>query len=62
MSLQKLILFKHDSLLGNEPAHKLFERVSVARRDPATPARTFSDYDVKIDRDGLDGVKIIELV
>ena len=63
MSLQKLIVFKHDSTLGNAPAHKLFERVSVTRREEITgPARDFSDYTVQIDRDGLQGVEVIELV
>ena len=27
MSAQKLIVFKHDSILGNAPANKLFELV-----------------------------------
>lgn len=63
MSLQKLIVFKHDSPLGNAPAHKLFERVSVTRREEITgPACDFSDYTVQIDRDGLQGVEVIELV
>ena len=63
MSLQKLIVFKHDSPLGNAPAHKLFDRVTVARREVLTvPARDFSDYTVQIDRNGLQGVEVIELV
>ena len=63
MSLQKLIVFKHDSPLGNVSAHKLFDRVTVARREDLTgPARDFSDYTVQIDRDGLQGVEVIELV
>ena len=65
MSLQKLIVFKHDSPLGNASAHKLFDRVTVARREGlAGPARDFSDYTVQINRDGLQGVKVddIELV
>lgn len=60
MSLQKLIVFKHNSPLGNAPAHKLFDRVTVTRRDLTKPARTFSDYTVEIDRDGLEGVEVIE--
>ena len=63
MSLQKLIIFKHDSPLGNASAHKLFDRVTVARREGLTgPARDFSDYTVQIDRNGLQGVEIVELV
>ena len=29
MSAQKLIVFKHDSVLGNAPANKLFDLVKV---------------------------------
>lgn len=72
MSAQRLILFEHDSTLGNAPAHKLFDRVTVnrvfkgnehaachdARRLP--PARSFSDYAVHIDENSLpEGVEII---
>ena len=42
MSTRKLIVFKHDSKMGNAPAHKLFEMVTVA---PAlNPPRDFQDY------------------
>ena len=56
MNARKLIVFKHDSMLGNAPAHKLFDLVTVKRAtDVATPipARAFSDYDVEIDRDNV---------
>lgn len=61
MSTRKLIIFKHDSALGNAPAHALFERVKIERRDPTKPARAFADYAVSIDREALpQGVAIIE--
>jgi CRISPR-associated protein Csd2 len=61
MSTQKLIVFKHDSALGNAPAHKLFERVAITRNDPSRPPRDFSAYTLTIDRRGLpEGVEIIE--
>jgi CRISPR-associated protein Csd2 len=61
MSTQKLIVFKHDSALGNAPAHKLFERVAITRNDPSKPPRDFSAYTLTIDRTGLpEGVEIIE--
>lgn len=61
MSAQKLIVFKHDSALGNAPAQKLFDRVKVSRRDDSKPPRSFADYDVTLDRDGLpEGIEIIE--
>lgn len=43
MSTRKLVVFKHDTALGNAPAHKLFGLVRVG--DPArTPPRDFADY------------------
>jgi len=54
MNARKLIVFKHDSMLGNAPAHKLFDLVTVKRAtDVATPARAFSDYDVEIDKNNV---------
>jgi CRISPR-associated protein Csd2 len=62
MSTQKLIIFKHDSALGNAPAHALFDRVAVVRKDKSKPARDFkTDYDLKIDENNLpQGVSIIQ--
>lgn len=61
MAPQKLVVFKHDSALGNAPAHKLFERVTVYRKPTVEVARDFSDYDVTIAREDLPaGVEIIE--
>ena len=54
MNARKLIVFKHDSMLGNASAHKLFDLVTVKRSTDITkPARAFSDYDVQIDRDNV---------
>lgn len=45
MNARKLIVFKHDSPLGNVPAHKLFDLVQVKRRTgDGKPARAFADY------------------
>jgi CRISPR-associated protein Csd2 len=63
MAPQKLIVFKHASTLGNAPAHKLFERVTVKRKLEVPVARTFSDYEVAISRDGLpNGIEVLELL
>lgn len=63
MAPQKLIIFKHQSALGNAPAHKLFERVTVQRKSNVPVARSFSDYDVTITKTGLpSGVEVIELL
>lgn len=74
MATRKLILFRHQSALGNAQAQSLFDRVKTWRvhegsvqpvgsiaTDNWPPARAWSDYRVTIDRDGLgDGVEIIE--
>ena len=54
MALRELIVFKHESELGNAPAHKLFDLVEVRRRDGApSPTRSYTDYEVTIDLDAL---------
>lgn len=60
MSLRKLIVFKHASELGNAPAHRLFDLIHIERTDGSRPARTFSDYRVRIDAPPA-GVEVIEL-
>lgn len=50
MNARGLIAFKHDSKLGNAPAHKLFDLVKGERAtDPNIPARSFTDYQVIVD-------------
>jgi CRISPR-associated protein Csd2 len=61
MATRRLFVFKHDSDLGNAPAHKLFELVKVQRKPEANPPRSFSDYEVTVDEaDVLKVVKLIE--
>ena len=45
---RSLIVFKHDSDLGNAPAHKLLDRVTVARSEGDGPPRGFGDYVVTV--------------
>ena len=61
MAPQKLIVFKHESELGNAAAHKLFDLVKVARKDRDTPPRSFADYEVTVGT-APDGVKILEMI
>ena len=49
MACRKLIVFKHESELGNAPAYKLFETVKVARKDGITVPRSFEDYSFAVD-------------
>jgi CRISPR-associated protein Csd2 len=68
MATQQLIVFKHDSALGNAPAHKLFDLVKIERRgsedEKKKPARDFSaDYEIKIDRAHIpQGVELIDFL
>lgn len=63
MSTRKLIVFEHESELGNAPAHALFDRVKFVRKEIVKPARSFSDYEVSVDESNLpSGVTIIRKV
>lgn len=75
MAIQKLIIFRHDSALGNASAHRLFERVKVQRHVQGQcfpigaeelagrPARSFADYHVEIDLNALpEGIEVIEQI
>ncbi|MCB8879378.1 type I-C CRISPR-associated protein Cas7/Csd2 [Acidisoma cellulosilytica] len=53
MTARSLIVFKHDSDLGNAPAHKLLERVTVSRAEGEGPARGFGDYVVTVNEADL---------
>jgi CRISPR-associated protein Csd2 len=49
MACRRLIVFKHDSELGNAPAYKLFGTVKAARKDGVLAPRSFDDYEIEID-------------
>lgn len=62
MSSQKLIVFKHDSALGNAPANKLFDLVKVSKICDGAP-RSFSDYSITIDKDNVpSNITVEELI
>lgn len=62
MSAQKLIVFRHDSELGNAPANKLFDLVHIEKTTDAAP-RSFKDYKVTIDKEQVPaGVTVEELI
>lgn len=59
MAVRKLIIFKHDTELGNAPSHKTLDLVKVRRREGVDIARSYADYAVEIDESGRpDGVTI----
>ena len=62
MSAQKLIVFRHDSILGNAPANKLFDLVKI-EKNTDNPPRAFGDYTVTIDKNAIaTGVTVEELI
>jgi CRISPR-associated protein Csd2 len=63
MAVQGLYVFCHESPLGNAPAQRLFERISVGRRPEVKAPRSFRDYAVSVAADGLPaGVQLTRLV
>lgn len=49
MAVRKLVIFKHDSELGNAPAYKLFDTIKIKRKDNVKVARSFDDYEITIE-------------
>ena len=62
MATRELIVFKHDSELGNAPAYKLFDLVKAERREGVDTPRAYSDYNVSVDEAALpSGVECIRI-
>lgn len=65
MAARKLIVFEHESAMGNAPAHVLFDSVKVTRAKDSEDrcARSYADYSVRIDTDALPaGIAVRELL
>ena len=63
MASRKLVVFEHQTPLGNAPAHALFERVRVRPKDGDRPLRDYSDYEVWIDSGNLQpGITIHDML
>jgi CRISPR-associated protein Csd2 len=61
MAARKLVIFKHESELGNAPSHRLFDLVKVSKNPQANPPRSFSDYEICVDTANLPtGVTVTE--
>jgi CRISPR-associated protein Csd2 len=60
MSARKLVVFKHDSKMGNAPAHHLFDLVNAEASE--TPVRSFDHYDICVPTQANmpQGVTVIE--
>lgn len=65
MAARKLIVFEHESAMGNAPAHVLFEAVTVnpSKADAEGAPRHFSDYRVDINHGAIpSGVTVREMI
>ena len=61
MSARGLYVFQHASALGEAPANRLFERVSVQLKDGVESPRSFGDYQVTVRGDEMPaGVQLLE--
>lgn len=58
MSTRRLVIFKHETALGNKPANELFERV-MWRRTTTGPARQFADCEIQLDGKPINEIKIV---
>ncbi len=55
MAVRELIVFKHDSEFGNTPAYKLFDCVTVERKNDVSVPRSYRDYEVNVDEASIPG-------
>ncbi len=63
MVVRELVVFRHDSELGNAPSHKLFDTISVKRRDGVDYPRGYGDYEVTVDTAAVpEGVTCTRMV
>lgn len=49
MAVRDLIVFRHDSELGNAPAYKLFDLVKAEKNPDVAAPRAYSDYQISVD-------------
>lgn len=63
MAMRGLYIFSHEGRFGNAPAHVLFDRINVRRKNEERVARSFDDYDVTFTDGPLpSGVTLTRLV
>lgn len=61
MSMRRVVAFKHESALGNAPAHRLFDLVKVGRKAGVSVPRAYGDYEVSVAAPPA-GVTALEIV
>lgn len=62
MNARRLMVFEHETALGNAPAHKLLDAVQVKRKPNSEgPARAFSDYEISLNDSAMPaGVSVLD--
>ena len=58
MSCRGLYIFSHETKLGNAPAHRLFDKITISRNEGVSAPRQFSDYTVSVDEDMPAGITL----
>ncbi len=61
MSTRQIVVFEHETALGNKPAHELFERVTWKRTTDG-PSRDYTDYDILLDNKKIDKTERLKFV
>lgn len=63
MNARALIVFKHESKLGNARSAQLFDLVKVEKKDGVEFPRSFADYIVSVDKEHVPaGVTVEEMI
>lgn len=63
MQARGLYVFKHPNTLGNAPAHQLFDRIVVSQKEAGKSARSFTDFNVKVEGQNFPGgVELMTLI
>jgi len=61
MTSRGIYVFQHDSMLGNAPAHELFDRIRILKKEEVESPRAFEDYQVFVNTEKLpSGVTLLE--
>ncbi len=61
MACRGLYIFSHESKLGNAPAHRLFDKIKVSKKEVVETPRSFDDYIVSIEKQMPDHVEFTAL-
>lgn len=63
MNARALVVFKHESKLGNARSAQLFERVKIEKKEGVDYPRSYSDYNVSVCKENLPtGVTVEEMI